>query len=434
MKSVLKRWVWIFAVILPLVGQSAFCQSIFVGPDQKPQKKILSVPFPFYNDSFGAAAGYAYGVLGYPQPQSSLLTAVMAGTKGSAMGFLIGRDLRLPFSERLFLDPYIHLGTYKDVQSYTDGNPDYPDERAGSNDSDEKDFIEGDGWDNAFRLRFKYVLPLGHGRDQIIDTYVIQNGLVISGEAGADSWNPLNSGKIYLEISPFYRFQQIDGELVNTNLKTNGLEFSLFCDNRDFFGNPTRGNSLRLKATRDWGWFDSSTSWTAFSAELDQYFSLGPSNDFRQRVFAFDAWTALVPTWDDHHEENGQSVFHRPPAFAGATLGGLWRLRGYPTSRFNDKAAIFYSAEYRMTPRWNPLAQIEWLQRYLEIAWWQWVPFVEVGRVAPEWNLGTLHSDLKWDGGLGIRILAKGIVVRVDTAVSEEGLGIAMMINHPFQF
>jgi len=69
----------------------------------------------------------------------------------------------------------------------------------------------------------------------------------------------------------------------------------------------------------------------------------------------------------------------------------------------------------------------------LEIAWWQWVPFLEVGRVAPEWSLDTLHSDLKWDAGLGIRLLAKGIIVRIDTAVSEEGLGIAMMIYQPFQ-
>lgn len=430
----LKRWVWIFIVMLPLAGQTAFGQSVFVGPDQKPQKKILSVPFPFYNESFGAAVGYVYGVLGYPQAQSSLLAGAMAGTKGSAMGFLIGRDLRFPFTERLFLDPYIHLGIYKDIQSYTDGNPDYPTGRAGSNDSDKNDYIEGDGLDNAFRLRFKYVLPLGHGRDRIVSTYVMEGGLVTSGEAGATSWNPVESGKTYLEVSPFYRFQQIDGDQIDKDLKTNGLEVSIFWDNRDFFGDPTRGNALRLKASRDFGWFDTSTSWTALSGEWDQYFSLGPSNAFRQRVFAFDVWTAYVPTFDDRHEEDGQTVFHRPPAFAGATLGGLWRMRGYPASRFNDKAAIYYSAEYRMTPKWNPLVEIEWLQRHLEIAWWQWVPFVEVGRVAPEWSPDTLHSNMKWNAGLGIRLLAKGILARIDTAISEDGVGIAMMIYHPFQF
>lgn len=430
----MKRLVWIFLVLLPLAGQTAFGQSVFVGPDQEPQKKILSVPFPFYNDSFGAAVGYAYGVLGHPQPQSTLLTAVTAGTKGSAMGFLIGSNLLPPFSERLFLDPYIHVGTYKDIQSYTDGNPEYLTERAGSNESDKNDYIEGDGWDNAFRLRFKYVLPMGHGRDQIINTYVMERGLVTSGDAGATSWNPLESGKTYLEVSPFYRSQQIDGDQIDKNLRTNGVELSLFWDNRDFYGNPTRGNALRLKATRDWGWFDTSTSWTALSGEWDQYFSLGPSDNFRQRVLAFDVWTAYVPTFDDRHEEDGQPVFHRPPAFAGATLGGLWRMRGYPASRFNDKAAIYYAAEYRMTPEWNPLAQIGWLQRYLEIAWWQWVPFVEVGRVAPAWSLDTLHSHMKWDAGLGIRLLAKGILVRIDTAGSEEGVGIAMMIYQPFQF
>ena len=38
-------------------------------------------------------------------------------------------------------------------------NPAFPDERAGSIDSDKDNFIDGDGWDNFFRLKFKYLLP-----------------------------------------------------------------------------------------------------------------------------------------------------------------------------------------------------------------------------------------------------------------------------------
>jgi len=109
-------------------------------------------------------------------------------------------------------------------------------------------------------------------------------------------------------------------------------------------------------------------------------------------------------------------------------------MRGYPSSRFNDKAGIYYAAEYRMTPKWNPLAEISWLQKYLGIAWWQWVPFVEVGRVAPSWSVDELHSDMKWDVGFGVRAMAKGLVARVDTAVSDEGLRVQMMVSQPFQF
>ena len=63
------------------------------------------------------------------------------------------------------------------------------------------------------------------------------------------------------------------------------------------------------------------------------------------------------------------------------------------------------------------------------------MPFIEIGRVAPDWNLSRLHSEMKWDAGLGIRAMAKGLVVRIDTAYSDEGGGsIHMMISQPFQF
>jgi hypothetical protein len=54
--------------------------------------------------------------------------------------------------------------------------------------------------------------------------------------------------------------------------------------------------------------------------------------------------------------------------------------------------------------------------------------------VAPEWNIHTLHSNMKCDGGIGLRMLAKGIVVRIDPAYSKEGFNVQMMISQPFQF
>lgn len=47
-------------------------------------------------------------------------------------------------------------------------NLDFPNERAGSNDSDKDDYVKGDGWDNFFRLKFKNLLPIGNGQNKII--------------------------------------------------------------------------------------------------------------------------------------------------------------------------------------------------------------------------------------------------------------------------
>jgi hypothetical protein len=422
------------AVIIFLVFiccHAAYAQSIIVGPDGKFEKEVISVPYAFYNESFGFAGAYAYAVTGWPQKQSALIATAMAGTKGSAMGFLMGRDLQMPFTQRLFLDAIVQAGYFQKVDIYTSGNPDYPDERAGSNGSDKDDYVESDGWDNFFRLRFKYLLPIGNGKDEIISTQVVDRGLLVKGATGGDSWNPFVSGLTYFQVQPFYRLQQVDGDDVHENVKTNGLKLSLFRDNRDFTPNPSKGSALRLNLQRDFGLLYSSNSWSVVDGEVDKYFSLGASDWFRQQVLAFDFWTAYSPTWK---EKSNGDIENGAPSFAGATLGGLWRLRGYPSQRFSDKAAIYYAAEMRLIPRWNPFDGWPWLQKYLGVQWLQFVPFVEVGRVAPTWNVKRLHESMKWDAGLGVRFWAKGLVARIDSAVSDEGFGIQMMVAQPFQF
>ena len=409
----------------------AYGQSIVVGPDRKFEKKIISVPYAFYNDSFGLTGAYAYAVTGWPQKQSALITTATVGSKGSAMGFLMGKDLRIPYTQRLFLDAIVQAGYFQENDIYFNGNQDFPDERAGSNDSDEDDYVESDGWDNFFRLRFKYLLPIGHGKDQIITTQVVDRGLLVDGATGGESWNPFVSGRTYFEMKPFYRWQEVDSDEVRKNVRTNGIELSLFRDNRDFKMNPSKGSALRLKFNRDFGWLDSSNSWTVVDGEFDKYFSLGKSDWFRQRVLAFDFWTAYSPTWN---EKSNGDIENGAPSFAGATLGGLWRMRGYPSQRFSDKAAIYYAAELRLIPDWNPFENWSWIQKHIGIQWLQFVPFVEVGRVAPDWGVERLHEDMKWSSGLGVRFWAKGLVARIDSAVSDEGFGVQMIVAQPFQF
>jgi hypothetical protein len=389
------------------------------------------LPYAFYNETFGFAAGYVHGLVGIPQKQATLLATAIAGSEGSAMGFLAGRDLQAPFAERLFLDPILSLGYYRGAEAFIDGNPAFPDERAGSNDSDADNFLEGDGWDNFFRLRLKYLLPIGHGRERTIGAFHLRDGLLESGAAGGESLNPLESGRSYIELRPFYRSLEVEGSDFDQELDTNGLDLSLFWDNRDFYANPTRGFGLRGRYSRDYGWFNSSNPWRNLDGELDAYVPLDFGDAFRQGVLALNAWTSYSPSWE---EAADGSIDNNPPAYTGSTLGGLWRMRGYPSQRFNDKAAIYYSAELRMIPNWNPFNDWPAVQQLVGIQWIQFVPFVEIGRVAPAWNADELHADMKWSTGLGIRCWAKGIVARIDTAVSEEGVGIQMMISQPFQF
>ena len=86
-----------------------------------------------------------------------------------------------------------------------------------------------------------------------------------------------------------------------------------------------------------------------------------------------------------------------------------------------------------MIPEWNPFDAWPAFKSYADVEWLQLVPFVELGRVAPECDFGTLHSSMKWSAGLGIRAWASGFVVRVDTGFSEEGAQVQMIISQPFQ-
>ena len=400
-----------------------------------PGEQTISLPYGFYNETFGATAAYVYGVFGYPQPQSAMLGTVIAGSSGSVMAFGMAKDLRLPFSHRLFLDSVLQAGYFKDARTFANGNPAFPPDTAGRNDSDPNNYIEGDGVDAFARLNFKYVLPIGEGRDEPIDFDRLDNGLPLESEEDRNrSWNPLRSGRTYLELRPFYRSQEIDGPIVSETTRTNGLEFAVFYDDRDFTRSPSQGGSVRMRVSRDWGLADSSREYTVYALEADKYFSLGATGKYRQRVIALDLWTADSPTWNNYDVINGTLVYHRPPAYSGATLGGLMRLRAFPASRFNDRSAIYYSAEARFIPAWNPFTQWDFLQQHVGVQWWQWALFGEVGRVAPEYDIKELHSDMKWDAGAGVRVMAKGLVVRLDVAYSEEDVGVQMMVSQPFQF
>jgi len=402
-----------------------------VGETDRVESRKLILPYVFATESLDVAMGAAVGASAWPQEQSTLFGIALGTTNKSWGLFLLGTSLQLPAGQRLFLDFSASLGWYTDQRAYIDGNPEYPDSRAGSNDSDPNDFIRGEGAHNWLIPNFKYVLPIGHARQSAIADYALDRGVLVSGATGGESWNPLRSGRTLLQFEPFTMQRTFEMKGADEGGRTNGLAVSLLHDNRDFSPNPSRGSTATFRVARDFGGFDSTYPWTVMDGKFSMYFPLGSSRLTRQQVLAFNVWTADSPTWEEWETDEGTVYDHRPPPFLGTTLGGYLRMRGFPLHRFSDKAAVYYGLEYRVIPEWNPLGSISWL-RWLQIDWWQWVPFAEVGRVADHWNLRELHSDMKWDVGLGLRLMTAKVVVRGDAAFSEEGFHIWAMVGQAF--
>jgi hypothetical protein len=63
----------------------------------------------------------------------------------------------------------MQITKYGDVHAYVSSDMTFPGQRAGTNDSHLKNYINNSVWDAAGNLRFRNVLPWGHGRDHIIN-------------------------------------------------------------------------------------------------------------------------------------------------------------------------------------------------------------------------------------------------------------------------
>jgi len=404
-------------------------------PIVEKSRNIQVIPYGFYNANTGLAVAAVVMSKGYIQEQVLTVANVWAAQNGSYQFFWANSDVQLPFSDRLFIDSMFMFGNWDEVDTYQCCNPEFPDEVAGSNDSDEDNFITATGDDIFAQLTFRYLFPIGQGRGNPIHHFRLENGLLMPGsEAGGGSWNPFVSGRTTLEFRPFYRDQDFEEEDTGESFrnKTAGVKLALEYNNTDWYNNPTHGSISRFSVARDWGLLDESPTWTAIQFQYSQFFNLGETVKARQRVLAFDIWTSHVPTWNSSHTNNfGEDVFHRPPLFEGSTLGGLERQRAYPSDRFHDRSAINYSAEYRYMPRWNPFPNIPLVNK-LYIPWWQWVAYAELGRVADNWSFDDLHKKMKYSVGGSVRLMVYELVIRVDVGVSEEGGELQMFFNHPF--
>ena len=431
--KLLCRLGWLFLMPLILVETSA--QEILLREGQtEPSEGTFTVPFAFYSGALGPSVGASVGNRGYLQPQASAFATLVGSAGGSIYAFLAVRDLEVPWTERLFVNGQLNVGRFSTIDIYTDGNPKFAGERAGSNGSDPDNFITGNGTDVKLWTLFGYVLPLGNGADDPKSHLVLRDGLVVKGARETSVWNPLQSGYTVVGIKPFYRTQNVEtDEVGKRDTTTAGAEFILHYENTDFHENPSRGSIQQLRYTRDWGELDSSAPWETVDFTASKFLPLAEGPKSRQRVLAFSTWWLDTPSWEDFNIEDGKQVYHRPPPFAGATLGGLDRMRGYPEGRFHDRSAVYYTAEYRHIPDWNPLRDVGWLNRLnARVQWLQYVAGVEVGRVADEFDVAELHSDMKVTGVLGLRAMVNSLIVRADLGISDEGGAVQMTIDQPF--
>ncbi|MBP6596637.1 MAG: hypothetical protein KA196_03915 [Arenimonas sp.] len=391
-------------------------------------------PYPFYNGNVDYAVGVAYAASGVLQPQFGFVANAFVSSNNTVAAFLLARDYQLWEDSRFFADFSIFGGEFGRVQTFQDGNPDFVGETAGSNDSSEDNYLEAEGNDLFVRLPIRYLLPIGAGRDEVIHTYRTQGGLLLRETGtGGERWNPFAGGRTMLEFTPFYRDQDLDLDIGGERtLTTSGVTARIDYDNTDWWNNPSDGSRTQFAVTHDWsGEEKGNTQWTQMEAQYSKFWSLGASNRAQARVIAFDVWASDVPSWNDFDTVDGQPLYHRPPVFMGSALGGLFRQRGFATTRFSDRSAINYAVEYRYTTGRSLLARFRFLDHF-GVDFTQLVGFVEMGRVAPEFDLGELHEDMKFTYGVGIRASAQGLIVRADFGFSEEGGQIQMFVSQPF--
>ncbi len=428
----------LLAIISSLLSAQLCAQVVALDEDEDLYEKRTGwLPYFFASDSLGTAIGAAGFTAGAMQPQTSTFGTAFVTSNDSILLSGAFNNYRPVKNGRLLIDTFVLADHFTDQRFY--GGPTLPGQPPpGSNDSSPENYSTGISNELTFSFDFKYRLRMGSIKDDPIAVYRLKQGLLDSGPPGGNEWNPLTNGQTTFGTKVFYTYRDLSDFTINPfesvlidekiEARTNGLNFWLEHNNTDFPRNPARGSRQVFNIYRDFGFFDSDNSWTNLQASLTKYFDMGRSDWFNQKVVALNFWTSDTVDWERNPDG---SVNHRPPPNYGSELGGYDHLRAYSSGRFHDKSAVNYTAELRLIPKLQPLNQFPLLD-YFQIDWWQIAPFVEAGRVAPAYNSELFYKDLKWNAGVGIRLMAFRAVVRLDIAVGEEGGTLWVMISQPF--
>ena len=388
----------------------------------EPQWDIKGLPFIFSSEDWGVAIGGAGLVKGLLQPQMSLFGMAIGSNNDSTVGFLGLYNVMVPGFDQLRMDFSVYQASQTEARIFLPGN--LP---TGSNDSSLDSAIRDGLRDQRYQIDFKYTLPIGAGKDGAL----VAMAKTHRGYESGTEWNPMTTGITTLTLRPFYLSQRLDQFHPAEADHSAGVVVTLEYDTRNSASLPTRGSNSSFTYTWDWGNSDR-PSWSTVEFEYSKFFNLGSNDLMQQQVLGLNAWVADTPTWNQTEVVNGQSVLRRPLWFAGITLGGWDKLRGFSTERFSGRSALSYSLEYRVMPHWQPLDELPVIGSFYDIPWWQWTLFVDLGRVADDFDLQTLHQDMKASVGGGIRFQIEGLTVRTEMAAGSEERFLRIFVNQPF--
>ncbi|WP_162618037.1 hypothetical protein [Shewanella halifaxensis] len=228
-----------------------------------------------------------------------------------------------------------------------------------------------------------------------------------------------------LEIEPFYHSRDFRSQQVN-NIEglTYGVSMKIDRDARNYAPSPSAGYHSYAKVLRDWGNADRA-SYTRWEAQHTHYFDLGNNGWNQQQTLSVTGYVSDIPTWKNDSPKS------QPDWFAQSTLGGSDRMRGYGDDYFHNRSALFYGAEYRVTPNWQPQTSAPLIEHY-NFPWWQFAAFAEVGSVDKKLDLVKLHKDMHWSAGVGLRVFIENIVARVDYGFSKDDSILRFTVNQAF--
>lgn len=383
---------------------------------------IAVVPFVMSLEDWGWTVALAGVAKGFMQPQASVFAGGALSENGTYLGYAGLFNLMMPGWDQVIFDLTLMETDFNESRFFLSDNG-----HAGSNPSSFDDSIRTPAHDKHYQFFMKYTLPVGDGREGALPAIIKQN---FGYDAGRE-WNPLTSGITTLELQPYFKSRTLERYPNLEADKSTGVRVTLEYDNRNSKVRPTRGSNTELKVTYDPG-SSNRPDWVTMELQFSKFFNLGSSDLLDERVIAFNGWLADTPSWNSTTNVNGSQVYRRPPSYAGVHLGGFDRLRGYSVGRFYGRSAILYSAEYRMVPHWQPLNSLPVIGPLYDIPWWQWTLFADVGRVSDNFDLGELHSSMKYSLGGGIRFMVEGIAVRLEMVNSPEDTFMRVFINQPF--
>lgn len=398
------------------------------------ERVTLILPYAFSTEDMGFNLGVGAMANGLYQKQMSVGGTVFKGadTQGAVIGVW---DYQLFNTKRFYISGIGMVGDYPLLRGYTSLPDTYtaPDEaRAGSNDSSFDDFFVSKGTSNWWEVKVEYVVPWGNAEHKAMQTFQLNGGIAHTQYEQLADWNPLKTGTTIAFFRQFNRYQLYQQDGQEFDGAVHGFEVGVLYDHTDFHINPTQGSAQSISYSYNPRWLESDVEWRFIEAEASKYFSFGESEYAKQRVLALNMWAGYSPSWSLEYDEQGHyKPVNNPPFLEGATLGGMYRMRGYRQNRFHDKAAIYATAEYRMTLKYNPIEDINWLN-FLQLDWFQAVAFVEGGRVSPSTKTSELFSNWKSDIGVSLRALTAGVVIRFDIAKSNEGTNMWIMVGQPF--